>query len=202
MWKILARCASGALPSVGMWIIARASGAALAVALVLSGCMPTNTPTRPSLKPSGTPIFASEAEALAAATAAYAAYQNQLDSAFSSYEHSYLQQVASGSALLKAERSVSDYEKLGKRQTGLASIDTMSIVDSPFKLVKNDDSSRIQAYLCLDLSQVDVLGSDGNSVVPIGSHRRFPSIASFAWGRASNVLLVDEDESWTGENFC
>ena len=74
MWKLLARCAPGALPSIVMWIIARASAAALAVAFVLVGCVPTTTPASPAPRPSATPVFATEAEALAAATKAYAAY--------------------------------------------------------------------------------------------------------------------------------
>ena len=57
-----------------MWIIARVSAAALAVALVLVGCVPTTTPASPAPRPSATPVFATEAEALAAATEAYAAY--------------------------------------------------------------------------------------------------------------------------------
>ena len=185
-----------------MWIIARVSGAALVVALVLVGCVPTTTPASTAPKPSATPVFATEAEALAAATEAYAAYQLILDDAFSSYESAHLQRVASGAALSKAKDSVADYQKVGKRQTGRASIDTVSLVDSSSVLLGNDKSLFAQAYLCLDLTQVDVLDGENRSVVPAGSNRRFPIVASLVWDRTLRKLLVDKDESWSGENFC
>ena len=185
-----------------MWTIPRISGAALAVVLLLSGCVPTPSPASPPPKPSTTPVFASEAEALAAATKAYAAYQSSLDDAFSTYDDSQLSRVSSGPALSKAEASVLEYKKAGKRQTGSALIDKVSFVDSPSDLSAHDASFTTQAYLCLDLSDVDVLGRDGKSIVPAGSDRRFPIIASFKWDRSSEVLIVDEDESWSGENFC
>ena len=202
MWKLLARCAPGALPSVVMWIIARVSAAALAVAFVLVGCVPTTTPASPAPQPSATPVFATEAEALAAATEAYAAYQTTLDDAFSSYENASLSKVASGAALSKAKNSVANYQKVRKRQTGRSSIDTVSFVDTPSVLLGDNKSLVAQTYLCLDLSQVDVLDGDDRSVVPAGSERRFPIVASLVWDRSLKKLLVDKDESWSGENFC
>jgi hypothetical protein len=185
-----------------MRIIPWVSCAALAVVLMLSGCVPTTTSLGPTPKPSATPVFASEAEALAAATKAYAAYSGALDDAFASYDTSLLVNVAVGAALKKAEESVSSYREIGKRQTGRATIDTVSLVGSEAVRLGEIESGRAQAYLCLNLSQVDVLGSDGKSVVPQGSSRRFPIIATFAWQRSEGALLVDNDESWTGENFC
>jgi hypothetical protein len=184
-----------------MWIIPRISCAALAVALLLSGCVPTPTPPSSTPKPTATPVFASEAEALAAATKAYAAYQRVLDQAFSTYDTSRLTQVSSGSALSKAKASAMEYERAGKHQTGLAAIDKVSFVNSPLDSPQSD-SFDAQAYLCLDLSDVDVLGGDGKSVVPPGSDRRFPVVASFKLSRSSQALIVDEDESWSGANFC
>ncbi|CAN5495168.1 hypothetical protein BH10ACT4_BH10ACT4_11100 [soil metagenome] len=185
-----------------MWTIPRISGAALAVVLLLSGCVPTPASTSPAPSPTATPVFASEAEALAAATKAYAAYQAALDSAFSTYDPSELSQVSSGTALSKAKSSVSDYREAGKHQVGTASIDRVSWVDPNSGISSYADSFNSQAYLCLDLSKVDVLGSDGKSVVPAGSERRFPIIATFKWDSSSRGLVVDEDESWSGANFC
>ncbi|MES2094049.1 MAG: hypothetical protein V4531_09595, partial [Actinomycetota bacterium] len=63
-----------------MRIVPRVSGAALAAALMLSGCVSAPTAVRPAPKPSAQPVFANEAEALAAATKAYAAYVKVSDS--------------------------------------------------------------------------------------------------------------------------
>ena len=185
-----------------MRTIPRLSGAALAVVLMLTACVPTTTPAGPTPRPSATPVFANEAEALAAATKAYAAYQRTLDNAFSSYDTSILVEVADGAALKKAIGSVLSYKKLGKQQTGEATIDTVSLVGGQAWTFAKNDTLRTKTYLCLDLSQVDVLGRDGRSVVPQGSSRRFPILATLAWHRSERAFLVEVDESWNGENFC
>ncbi|MFM9920082.1 hypothetical protein [Lacisediminihabitans sp. H27-G8] len=185
-----------------MRIIPRIFVATLAVALMLGGCVPTTPSASPTPKTSATPVFASEAEALAAATKAYAAYQEMLDEAFATYDASRLERVATGTALKKAKESVSAYRGSGKRQTGGATIDSVSLIGSEPLLLGDSETTRTQAYLCLDLTQVDVVGSDGMSVVPSGSDRRFPIIATFVWQRSPGVLLVEGDESWSGEYFC
>lgn len=185
-----------------MRIIPRIFVATLAVALMLSGCVPTTPSASRTPKASAAPVFASEAEALAAATKAYAAYQESLDEAFATYDASGLEKVASGTALKNAKESVVKYMGSGKRQTGKSTLDSVSLIGSSAMRLGDDETNRAQAYLCLDLSQVDVVGSDGLSVVPLGSARRFPIVATFVWQRASGVLLVEGDESWSGENFC
>ncbi len=54
---------------------------ALAV-LLLSGCLPPQTTVTPTPEATAAPVFASDEEALAAATAAYAAYLAMSDQIF------------------------------------------------------------------------------------------------------------------------
>ena len=65
-----------------MRIFPRVTFAALAAVLLLSGCVPTSPTVTPGPLPSSTPIFATEDDALAAATAAYAAYVKISDQIF------------------------------------------------------------------------------------------------------------------------
>ena len=57
--------------------------AMLLAAFMLSGCASTPVPTPTSATPTVAPVFATEEEALAAATEAYAAYQELIDRIFS-----------------------------------------------------------------------------------------------------------------------
>lgn len=183
-----------------MWNILRISVVAVAVTLILSGCVPT-APVRSVVpKPTSTPIFASDDEALAAATKAYAAYTNALDVAFSTWDTSKLEGVASGQALLVAKRSVAKYEKLGKHQKGLTRVDDVSLVD-PHAVTSVPAAAGLQIYACLDLTRVDVVDASGKSVVPAEDARRFPIIASLSV-KPQSILRVDRDEIWNGQSFC
>jgi len=202
MWKILARCASGALPSVGMWIIARASGAALAVALVLSGCMPTNTPTRTSPKPSGTPIFASEAEALAAATTAYAAYVKVSDEVLADggKNPERIEHFASGDALNSALAGYGDFRKRGLHSVGVSKIDHISLQN--FSPDSANGGNIVTIYACLDLTDVNVLNSGGSSAVSPERPSRQPFQVSLGWNESNQQLVVSSRDPWSDGGVC
>ncbi len=185
-----------------MRIFPRVTFAALAAVLLLSGCVPTSPTVTPEPLPSSTPIFATEDDALAAATAAYAAYQHALDSAFASYDTSGLSNVAQNSALATAVASVADYKTSGKRQSGNSIIDKISLVNSTSALESSSFADPMQIYACLDVSAVDVRNSAGQSVVPANSAKRFPLIASLNWNSGTRSLVVTKEESWDGRNFC
>ena len=87
---------------------------ALAV-LLLSGCVPQQSTDTPTPEPSSTPVFATEEEALAAATAAYAAYQAGVDLALATYSTSDISKVAGGTALKSALESVESFKTDGKK---------------------------------------------------------------------------------------
>ena len=202
MWKILARCASGALPSVGMWIIARASGAALAVALMLSGCMPTNTPTRPSPKPSGTPIFASEAEALAAATTAYAAYVKVSDeiTADGGANPERIAPYVSASQLKRDTYVFAKYSAKKMMSVGTTSFDRT-------RIQKYDDRGKfgweLVVYLCLDLSRIKLVDAQAQDITPKGLDRPSPMQVSLTYiPNQKNLIVVERSQSWSGEDFC
>ena len=169
--------------------------------LALSGCAPTSpaTPTKP--KPSSTPLFASEDEALKAATDAYAAYERALDDALISGEVSTLARVASGKALSSATKSVAEFQNAGKKQVGYSKISSVTAADLG-PLVRNNGKGRgAQIYACLDVSAVDVLDASGYSVVSAGTVREFPTLVDLAMDKSRNLVVTDES-IWDGKNFC
>ena len=165
--------------------------------LLLAGCgggdpIPTLPPT-----PTATPIFASEEEALAAAEEAYAAYQAAVDLALQTLDSSGLSEVATGPALEAASDSAEEFRQSSRRQVGSAIVHSVSPVDLS-SLLDGDGSEVSQIYACLDLSDVTVVGSDGESsqsATPV-----VPMIAGLVWNH--DRLLVVEDDVWDGTNFC
>lgn len=168
--------------------------AVLAATVLLSGCVPqSEPPPEPSPDASVEPVFASDEEALAAAEAAYVEYWRVFDEAFKSGSPAHLADVADGDALATATESVADFVESGHTQVGFTKVEDV-------ELVNHDRQSWIQIYACVNVSQIDILGSDGNSVVRPGRLDRFPFIADLVMSESG--LRVTSDELWDGRNFC
>lgn len=175
------------------------SVAALAlIGLLLTGCVPGDAGPTPTPVPSSTPVFASDEEALAAAEAAYAAYQAEVDRALATYETGGLASVASGDALATAEESASNYQAAGKKLTGTSEIDSLSLTQGGVASASGD---LIQIYACLDISKTDVVDASGSSVVVEGRQLRYPVVVDLRIG-PDNRLLVDSEQVWDGDDFC
>lgn len=125
-------------------------------AVTLSACAPTPTPS-----PTPTAAFASEEEAFAAAEDTYRAYTNALSKVSladpESLENVYVWLVdgaASTSRQTFSELSAEDFTVTGTT--------TFSNFDGN---VANLDSGEIESFVCLDVTDVEVLDSAGNSIV-------------------------------------
>lgn len=173
--------------------------AALALMLLLSGCVPTPPAETPVASPSPTPVFASEEEALAAAEEAYAAYLAALDSALATHDDSQLASVAQGEALAAALDSVENFRRQGRHQTGLASTRLVEIAQ-PGGLLSGESNEPLQAYGCLDISSVHVFDASGGQVDPPDRRNIFPMLITLAW--SSGSILVEDVEVWEGSDFC
>ncbi|GAB3132872.1 hypothetical protein GCM10027057_05730 [Marisediminicola antarctica] len=147
-------------------------------------------------------MFASEEEALAAATEAYAAYQQAVDGALTTYEIDRLSKVSVGTALEEAVSSVAEFVESDQRQFGSSAVKVVSIVDASSLVDGSELDQFLQIYACLDLGGTDVLDGEGRSVVPAGSARVYPLIATLTWSDQASRLLVSSEESWDGKNFC
>ena len=183
-----------------MWTVPRISGAALAVVLLLSGCVPTPSRASPPPKPRTTPVFTSEAEALAAATKAYAAYVKVSDEilADGGKNPERIEGVASG-AQLKAD--FSGFESARKAKVhSIGSTAFESVVLQSYDPQQAD--ALIAVYLCEDVSNVNVVDDSGNSiVVPSRPDRVKYQVIFDKSNRRALDLLVADKSSW-GDGSC
>ena len=173
---------------------------AFSIALGMSGCVaPTPDPTpSTSAAPSASPLFDSDEEALAAATEAYAAYQAALDRGFATWESDNLQDVAVDPALQTAVDDVAEYREQGRRQIGSVLAEKISFLGPDIRA--GDEIT--QVYACLNVSQVDVVDSAGQSTVVPGRPERYPVVATFQWFADEGLFKVSDEEVWEGDNFC
>jgi hypothetical protein len=175
-------------------ILATLAGAGLIV-IALAGCAtpasPLSTPTPSAMH---TPVFASDEEALKAATDAYAAYLAMSDTilADGGANPERLKEVASGEALVRADADVKVYSARKLHATGSTHFDSMKI---------QSYSPLLSAYVCEDVSGIDVLDAQGTSLVKPDRDTRTPFEVGFEV-QADGRLLLKQRTLWTGTDIC
>lgn len=174
---------------------------ALIVSGCVSGCASTPDPVPSETSTTAAPVFASDEEALAAATEAYAAYLAANEMAWSddASRHVYLE--LSTSDAHDADLDAFDrFDDKGWRKIGSAGFDSMRV-----QSVNPDGNDRfeIRTYLCLDVRGTDVVDLNGKSVVKLDRPQRLPLVVAFVTkAPRSRDLLISESKSWAGTNFC
>jgi len=167
------------------------------VAVSLSGCFVQETPDATSSPvPSQTPVFATEEEALAAATEAYEKYLKVVDSIFADggADPERLLDVAT---LGQYEKELSGYRELAsKRLYGVGK----SRIESPMMQYFDSSTSNVVIYVCLDISATDIRDANGVSTVKPNRVDRYTSEVSLESDGSS--LLVASDVPWGGESVC
>ncbi|WP_419538926.1 hypothetical protein [Microbacterium paraoxydans] len=122
----------------------------------LSGCAPTPEPT-----PTPSPAFTSEEEAFAAAEATFADYIDALNRVDTRDPTSFepLFELSSGAVEAADRKNFSRMHAEGQTLSGETTIIRFEGVasDEPYE--------RIQAYSCLDVSDVEITNQDGSSAV-------------------------------------
>jgi len=168
--------------------------------LALAGCVPTDGHPSPSLSASATPVFASDAEALAAAEKAYAAYLKVSDEVAQGgwKDVDSLVPYVRGAALSNDLKTAKDLSSKSLRQVGKTSFDSVKLesVDD-----RSDGTTVVTVYLCLDVSGVDVIGPSGVSVVPGSRQTRVPLEVDVDNLRGSR-FKVSRSDAWSGTDFC
>ena len=170
-----------------------------ALLLALTGCVPTNAHPSGSPSASATPVFASDAEALAAAEKAYAAYLKVSDEIANDggKNPGRLSGLATGTLLsddLSGFRSFADKGWHSVGQTKL----TKTVLQSAAFGEKGQGT--VMVYLCEDVSGVDVVDQSGASVV---SSAR-PQLQQFqvVLDVVHSNLIPSDREPWTGASIC
>ncbi|MCU1415319.1 MAG: hypothetical protein JWN80_2659 [Microbacteriaceae bacterium] len=175
--------------------------ALMALTLLLTGCVPSDPVVTPVPVPSATPLFATDADALKAAEDAYAAYENQLDADFATYDTSELAKFASAEALAKAKTAVEKFKSDGQRQSGSTVISKFQPEDMSSLTNARESASPASFYSCLDFTGVNVTDAAGNSVVRSGG-RQYSMEVSLVWNAPLRKLLVSSEEVWSGKSVC
>ena len=147
-------------------------------------------------------MFASDAEALAAAETAYANYEAAVDKSLQTISAEGLGAVATGDALKSAESSVDSFRTDGRTQRGDSKVGKVTAADLSALTVGGLAAGTSQIYACLDVSMVEVLDSAGHSVSAPGRQTVFPTLVSLVWSMKNRKLLVSEESVWDGQDFC
>ena len=165
----------------------------------LSGCTsaPVPAPSNTSA-PETPPVFASNEDALAAATAFYVAYQGMANT-ISRDGGTDPQRITPfvTSEMLPGE--IASFERLSEKGVHLVgdlAFDSMTI--------QSADLSRgsLVVYMCLDVSATDIVDSAGISIIPPDRVSRHPLQVALTGDSMKNRLLLERSELWTGTNFC
>ncbi|WP_157560843.1 hypothetical protein [Humibacter albus] len=178
------------------WMLVPALAASLA--LPLSGCTPTTPKPTPTKSASHAPLFSSDEEALAAATKAYAAYQAVTDEVLHDGGESPFRyrKVAAGSALRDALTGAKDMRESGLHTVGKTTFDSAKL-QSRSRLAK----TRVQFYVCDDVSGTDLVDASDVSQVTNPKNRRTPWEVEIQFSTRSHGLVYVRD-FWSGDDFC
>ena len=175
---------------------------AAAAAMVLGGCVQSNPRTINTPAPVITPMFASDAEALAAATDAYAAYVRVSDE-ITGEAGEGTQRIAPfvSKRQLKNEIKAFDYYSANSLSSqGHTKFDSVSLQSRVENL---RGISLIVVYLCSDVAGISLLNVAGTAVTSTALATRYPLEVEFiATGKTADLFLIDRSESWQGKNFC
>ncbi|MGX5695968.1 hypothetical protein ACWKWP_07205 [Agromyces soli] len=173
-----------------------------ALAAGLSGCTTPSPKPTVSVEPTAeAPIFANDEEALAAAEAAYAAYNAANDRIGEAGGEG----VEALRPLVNArifDQSATFFEEMKSRAlriVGATTFDSARLADWG----QVGDSADISVYICRDVSGVRVLSSDGSDVTPTDRVERQPLLATFtSTEQDPAVLYVDGLQEWSGDGIC
>lgn len=169
-------------------------------ALLLSGCLPQTHPATPSPSPTPTPVFASEEEALAAAEAAYAAYQAAVDDILTDggVAPDRIDSVATRDAAKVEKDGFGQFSAKGYRSIGTTKFDSVLIESYDPDAPEGLDIVRV--YLCSDVSGVDVLDASGASVV--SPDRPVRTSFQVGFDLVGSKLFVSSRDVWNGSSAC
>ncbi|MGV8877249.1 MAG: hypothetical protein ACOH1K_07040, partial [Rhodoglobus sp.] len=139
--------------------------------------------------------YATDEEALAAAEVAYTEYMSVTNQIFvdSGADPERMSAVAAGPFLQMSIESFGDFARERQQRVGIPTA-------SSFTLQRYSPDSGpgeiLTVYLCRDVSNVDVLDAQGNSLVLESRADRSTMQVTFDWDSARQRLLVSDQQLW------
>jgi hypothetical protein len=185
---------------IGMRTAATATALGITLSIAaLASCANPRPGEMPVPTPSVTPVFASEEEALAAAGDAYQRYLDVSNAIAQAgwVDTSGFESVETGAALQDELEVVADYVAAGYRQVGSTTFDRLTL-----QQISDGGAGELElvVYLCLDVSSVDLVHAQGDSVVGADRPARQPLEVEFR--QFDHVLMISRSDAWTGNDFC
>jgi hypothetical protein len=180
-----------------------ATVSALGILLVLAGLTSCTgdegPPLSPMPVPSGTPVYASEEEALAAAEEVYGRYLEVSNAVGQGgwVDVDALREVERGEALEQELEAIAGYRDADLTQVGTTTFDSLSL--QQFTAAQAGEVL-ISFYLCLDVTGVDIVDRDGSSVVTSSRPDRQPVEVDI--DDVDGTLKISRSEAWSGASFC
>ena len=167
------------------------------IGLLLAGCVPPAPTGTATPRPSSTPIFASDEEALAAAETAYAAYLKLADQIFveGGVNPERLSAVATGSFLSTSVEGYQDAESRGWQSTGGTVFRGMTLQSYD----RVGDKAVVIVYVCEDVSMVNVVDGAGLSVVSPNRPNTTLFQSTFDLDPERKDLLLAGREAWSND---
>lgn len=167
--------------------------AAVAI-LGLSGCAPEAEPTRsPKPTPSATPLFDSDEEALAAAGEAFGRYIAVTDQVGNGgyIDPSPLEEAMTGDLLDSELKTTADFKSRSLRQVGTSTFDQLKL--------QQWSQRGVTFYVCRDVTNVDIVDTNGTSIVPPERLDRLPLEVEMV--SEDGQLLAVRSDIWM-DDFC
>ncbi|WP_309619479.1 hypothetical protein [Salinibacterium sp.] len=174
---------------------------ALAV-LLLSGCVPQQSTNTPTPEPSSTPVFASEEEALAAATAAYAAYLAVSDQigADGGANPERLEPLVTAEWLTK---EIGVYEKFALTKNSLQGSTTFRESKLQRLSEESGGEAEVVIYTCTDFSATRFIDAVGADVTPVDRQTTAGLEIAFVIEDGDSArLFLAGSEPWSTDALC
>lgn len=173
----------------------------VAVAIILTGCVQRPPHVIPTSEPKAAPVFKSDAEALAAAKKAYLAYLKVSDQILmdGGKNPERLLAVATPAELKSQTRGFQEFQTKSWHSTGGTQISNIMLQG----YFARQTRGIIRAYVCIDVSRVDVFDSNGESVVTSSRpSKQSVQVVFDSTGIGSHKLLLADQEPWRAKGVC
>jgi hypothetical protein len=147
-------------------------------------------------------VFASDEEALAAARAHYEQFVATVDTVLleNGVSPERIDEFASPELAEKEKQGISEFAAKGYRMSGRALI-TNAVLQS--RSESSDIANVVTLYVCMDVSDIDIVDSNGNSVVESTRPDQNAFEVTFdARSSGSMQLLVTSESVWNGGGVC
>ncbi|MCC6270222.1 MAG: hypothetical protein IT190_02980 [Microbacteriaceae bacterium] len=202
LWITAARQGGRDLASSPMGFRMLRPAALIVATLLLAGCTPSEPTVTPAPEPTTAPIFASDEEALAAATEAYAKYLEVSDAIAidAGKDPDRIAPFVSPERFQAELEAFKELSASGNHQEGKSSFDgaiLQQVADEGHGI------ATITFYVCLDQSAAKFIDSNGADITPTNMERRsaFEVIMSNQ-SSGERTIILEGMERWPGPGIC